>query len=278
MSRGLLRIEGIFFAFEAALQWKIAIGGQHRTMARKEVDEYNLRRRLSKLVFRNIYFWIAVVKIQTYKSLKDLNLLIRKHASQVARMQEKPLSASIPNAEGLSEEELFKYSMKDVNPLCWNSVPFRGWHPVEIMNQSQPEESGVQLLLEFVQGKTSIDLEATGEYVEGAPHPKGRFLLRHLRNGHYAVEACLDLHGLNLSEARDQFESFFKDSLRRSLGCVRIVHGRGHHSKGGQPVLKENLQRWLQSRRFGRHVVAYTSAQLHDGGCGALYILLKKCR
>ena len=193
-------------------------------------------------------------------------------------MMEKPSSALTLHTEGLSEDELFKRSMKDVNPLGWNLIPVHGWRRVEIKNQSQQEESESQLLLEFVQGETSIDLEATSEYVEGAPHPKGKFLLRQLRSGHYAVEAHLDLHGLNISEAKTLFEAFFKDCLRRSLGCVRIVHGRGHHSKDGQPVLKENLRRWLQSRRYSRHVVAYTSAQHHDGGCGALYILLKKSR
>jgi DNA-nicking Smr family endonuclease len=218
------------------------------------------------------------MKPQTYKNFKDLNLLKRKRSSQIAGIEDKPASPLTPHMDGISEDELFEHSMKDVIPLRWNSVPVRGWHPIEIKNQSQQEESGIHLLLEFVQGRTAIDLETTGEYVEGAPHPKGKFLLRHLRSGHYAVEANLDLHGLSIREARALFEAFFKDSLHRSLGCVRIVHGRGHHSKDGHPVLKQNLQRWLQSRRFSRHVVAYASAQPHDGGCGAIYILLKNCR
>ena len=216
------------------------------------------------------------MKPQTYKNFNDLHRLLRNHASHPTGVHEKPLPVLTSCTKSLSEDELFKHSMKDVTPLRWNSIPVLRRPPVEIENQSQQEESGLQLLLEFVQGKISFDLEATREYVEGAPHPKGKFLLSDLRTGHFAVEAHLDLHGLSIREAKALFEVFLRDCLRRSFGCVRIVHGRGQHSKDGQPVLKENLQRWLQSRRFARHVVAYTSAQIHDGGCGAIYILLKK--
>ena len=216
------------------------------------------------------------MKQRTYKNFSDLHILIRNRSTLPTGFHEKPLPGLPSDDEGLSEEELFKSSIKGVSPLRWDSVPVRRCCPVEIRNQSEQEESGLRLLLEFVRGKTPLDLEVTGEYVEGAPHPIGRFLLGDLRTGHYSVEAHLDLHGFDAREAKALFEAFFKDCLRRSLGCVRIVHGRGHHSKDGQPVLKENLQRWLQSRRFGRHVVAYTSARLHDGGGGALYILLNK--
>lgn len=218
------------------------------------------------------------MKPQTFKNFDDLHRHMRSHSPRHSSAQGNPPLVLPPQAGGLSEEELFEHSMKGVNPRRWNSVPVRRWSIVEPDNLSHQEESEMQQFFEFVQGKDSIDLQATGEYVEGAPHPKGKFLLDKLHRGHYTIDANLDLHGLNLRDARGLFETFFTNCLRRSFGCVRIVHGRGHHSKDGEPVLKENLQRWLRSRRFGRHVVAYASAQLHDGGCGATYVLLKNSR
>jgi DNA-nicking Smr family endonuclease len=126
-----------------------------------------------------------------------------------------------------------------------------------------------------MEGRVPIDVRLSGEYVEGSPDPRGRAFLEHLSNGRFAVEAHLDLHGLSSPEARDRFETFIRRSLQRGLGCIRIVHGRGHHSPDGA-VLKEHVQKWLSSRRMSRHTVAYTSARLHDGGGGAVYVLLRR--
>jgi DNA-nicking Smr family endonuclease len=42
------------------------------------------------------------------------------------------------------------------------------------------------------------------------------------------------------------------------------------------PVIKEALQDWLASGRFGRQVLAFASARPADGGAGALYVLLRR--
>ena len=55
-----------------------------------------------------------------------------------------------------------------------------------------------------------------------------------------------------------------------------VVHGRGLHSKDQVPVLKESLKRWMRTDRFARHVLAFSTARPHDGGAGAVYVLLKK--
>ena len=75
---------------------------------------------------------------------------------------------------------------------------------------------------------------------------------------------------------RKAFEDFIHSNLKRGHGCVRVVHGRGNHSREGQPTLKDKLSKWLDTRRMSRHVIAYASARLADGGGGALYILLRR--
>jgi DNA-nicking Smr family endonuclease len=65
-----------------------------------------------------------------------------------------------------------------------------------------------------------------------------------------------------------------KDSFRKGLRCVKIIHGRGLRSPLG-PVLKTAVIKWL-SGRYRKSIIAYVTARQCDGGLGALYVLLRK--
>ncbi len=215
------------------------------------------------------------MKPATCRTFEDLGALVRGQKLKLTPSTDKP--APIMNLpDHLSDEELFDLSMRDVFPLGWSAVPLPPSEPFEIQNPHQSEDEGLRLLTEFVADKGEVDLMVSGEYVEGAPHPHGHLFLEMLRKGCFSVQAHLDLHGFTADEARRSFEEFVRHSLRLGYGCVRIIHGRGQHSMDGQPVLKEQVQKWLSSRRMSRHVVAYTSARLCDGGGGALYVLLRR--
>jgi DNA-nicking Smr family endonuclease len=179
-----------------------------------------------------------------------------------------------PLPAGLADNELFEFAMKDVKSLGWSAVPLHNRPPVEIQPQDE-EQDALRALEDFVRNG-NIELEHTAEYIEGSVHPHGRLYLDDLRSGRFSVQAYIDLHGLNLQEARFILEDFLLESVRAGFSCVRVIHGRGRHSYKHHSVLKENVQRWLCSRRMSRHVIAYTSARRCDGGGGAVYVLLRK--
>ena len=98
-----------------------------------------------------------------------------------------------------------------------------------------------------------------------------------LRRGDYAVQGHLDLHGMTSADAKDAVDRFLNESRRVGKRCVLIVHGRGLNAKDQIPVLKERLRVWLQQRgRIGRSVLAFATARPHDGGAGAVYVLLRR--
>lgn len=185
-----------------------------------------------------------------------------------------PQESAIDAPEGLSDSELFEFAMKDVKSLGWSAVPLHPKPPVEIQSQDE-EQDALRALEAFFRGGHD-DLEHMGEYIEGSVHPEGRIYLDDLRSGRFSVQAHLDLHGLNQQEARFVLEEFLLESVRRGYTCVRVIHGRGRHSDKDGPILKENIQRWLCTRRMSRRVLAYTSARRCDGGGGAVYVLLRK--
>lgn len=92
-----------------------------------------------------------------------------------------------------------------------------------------------------------------------------------LRRGQWAIRAEIDLHGLRRAEARDALAAFVRQEVRRGRRCVRVIHGKGHGSPGRIPVLKAKVQRWLGQCD---EVIAFTQASAHDGGAGALIVLL----
>ena len=128
---------------------------------------------------------------------------------------------------------------------------------------------------EAIEGEMSPMVQEHPEYIEGWVGVAGKRYLPNLRTGLYSIQEQLDLHGYNRIEARIVVEDFILRMSRFQACCVKIIHGRGINSPDDRAVLKENLQRWLSSRRMSRYVVAYASAQMNDGGVGAVYVLLK---
>lgn len=98
-------------------------------------------------------------------------------------------------------------------------------------------------------------------------------VLRKLRRGQFSCAASLDLHGLTIDEARNHIAAFFQTQRRDVRCCVRIVHGKGNRSQRQIPVLKRMVNHWLPQRD---DVIAFCSTPPHDGGTGAIYVLLRK--
>lgn len=98
-------------------------------------------------------------------------------------------------------------------------------------------------------------------------------VFRKLRLGEYAIDARLDLHEMNVAQARQEIWKFIEEARRYELRTLLIIHGRGKRSGERRAVLKSYVNRWLPELQA---VQAFASAQQHHGGTGAVYVLLKK--
>ena len=183
-----------------------------------------------------------------------------------------------PPVDPEDEAALFRAVVGEVQPIRGSPRLPRAKPPVEVesLRIVDDEADAFAELCELVAQKGPLDLADSDERIEGAAPGLDIRILRRLRAAHYAIEAHLDLHGLTREEAKQELAKFMEESRRRARRLVLIVHGRGLHSKDQIPVLKAGLQVWLSRGRIGRHVLAFTSAQRHDGGAGAVYVLLRR--
>ena len=82
----------------------------------------------------------------------------------------------------------------------------------------------------------------------------------------------LDLHGLRTWEAKDAMISFIKKSRGGSIQKVRVITGKGLHSKNG-PVLGKFIQDGLNHGKFGK-IRKFRSGKAKEGGSGVFIIEL----
>ena len=134
------------------------------------------------------------------------------------------------------------------------------------------EQDEAAVLRESIEAPLSfedrIDIGDEGVHLrDGLP----RRVLTDLRRGRWVVQAELDLHGLTRDEARSARPL---PSRRPENGyrCVRLIHGKGLGSPGREPVLKHLSRGWLMQRE---EILAFCQARPHDGGEGALLVLLR---
>ena len=221
-----------------------------------------------------------------FEKLKKLTVdrrppAVSTKAAPPAESERARLAAPPPaEPEKRDEAELFADEMRGVRELPPDPrgrvVGGAAPPPSAPRRRLDDEAEAYAALADLVDGAGSFDISATDEYVEGLAPGIDKRLLRKLRAGDYAVQAHLDLHGMTSEAAHLAVEKFLVAARADGRRCVLVIHGRGHNSKEGIPVLKERLKVWLARGRIARGVLAFCSAKPTDGGAGALYVLLRK--
>ena len=167
---------------------------------------------------------------------------------------------------------LFRAVAGDVAPLKGSNRADLE-RPLPAPHPRQREEDEREVLREALETPLTfedrLDMGDEAAYLRsGLP----RRVLTDLRRGRWVVQGELDLHGLTRDEARAALARFIADALLRGRRCLRVIHGKGHGSPGRIPVLKHLSRGWLAQRE---DILAFCQARPHDGGDGALLVLLR---
>lgn len=113
----------------------------------------------------------------------------------------------------------------------------------------------------------TVDKDKIADEAETESKLHDREYLRNL-----SPEASIDLHGLTRDEAWTRLEGFVADSIRRGFRKIMIIHGKGNHSHGSDPVLGPMVRTFIeQNPKLG------TSGHpnRNNGGNGATWVLIK---
>jgi DNA-nicking Smr family endonuclease len=169
------------------------------------------------------------------------------------------------------EDKLFREAMRDVKRLPEATRVIETPKPPPQARFRRADEQAV--LQESLMVPEDAALLGTGDEVGFRRPNVPEAILIKLRRGQYAVDAEIDLHGLNAAQAKNALREFIADAVARHMHCVRVIHGKGRRSGPRGPVLKNIVNHWLQR---SNHVLAFGSARAVDGGSGALYVLLRQ--
>ena len=113
----------------------------------------------------------------------------------------------------------------------------------------------------------TVDKDKIAEEVAEEQKLESREFLQNMK-----PEARLDLHGLTRDEAWDRLSVFVNDCRKRGLKKILIVHGKGNHSHGTDPVLGPMVRTFIeQDSRLG----ASGHPDRSWGGNGATWVILK---
>ncbi|HEY8923798.1 MAG TPA: Smr/MutS family protein [Polyangia bacterium] len=122
----------------------------------------------------------------------------------------------------------------------------------------------------------AFTIEVVGEAWTARANGIDRKLVRKLGAGQLGVEARIDLHGRSRDETTRGLERFMAQALAAGHRAVLVIHGRGLHSSGDGPTLRDVVREALTGGALGAHVLACSSAPPALGGPGATLVWLRR--
>jgi DNA-nicking Smr family endonuclease len=209
---------------------------------------------------------------KSVRSLADLGPLKTALEQQQREQAEREARERAERERLERERTLFSRSVGAVQ-----SLPSRGRAELGVVppppHPRQRELDEREVLRESISDEFNVEtLLDTDEALSFRRPDIGPDVLRKLRRGHWSIQRHIDLHGLRRDEARERISDFLRDAARQGVRCVRVVHGKGNGSPGREPVLKGKVRSWLVQRE---EVIAFVQASAHEGGAGALIVLLR---
>lgn len=211
-----------------------------------------------------------------FKSFKELKGLLDRCA--VSLPAAPPVAGRAAPAErpGQTESQLFESAMSDVTPISHADRTRKAVHTALPKAPAEdPDAEALSRLRGLIASGEGFVVSDTPEYIEGTGYQVPGALARQLHRGNFSVQAFIDLHGLNVADAREAFEAFLANAVRGGKRGVLVIHGRGLSSPA-DPVLKTRVYQWLTRSHWRKWVIAFASARSCDGGAGATYVLLRQ--
>ena len=191
-------------------------------------------------------------------------------------MNKKTKNPASTDKEPAAENARFTDLMSDVTPIESDSIRLKEKNQPNANNiehnrraatQHRPREfDPVSSLAESVEADSNISFHRSGVQAK---------VMQRLQNGEIPYGDRIDLHGYRPHIATAELEKFFKHALAQQLRCLLVIHGKGEHSAGNLPVMKNLLNQWLPEQP---EVLAFHSAPPKLGGAGALLVLLRRDR
>lgn len=169
------------------------------------------------------------------------------------------------------ERALFRSAVGPVDRITHQRDQSKPERPPPRPRQREIDELAV--LDELASGRLNFDEVETGEEISYV-HPKvDPRTLKKLRRGHWRVQEEIDLHEMTVKVATKVTRQFIDEALSHGLSCIKIIHGKGLRSGPDGPKLKQMTASLLARHS---HVMAFASAPPHDGGTGAVYVLIRR--
>jgi DNA-nicking Smr family endonuclease len=192
--------------------------------------------------------------------------------AQTRQRERERAAAQTARVEAAADSDLFRREIGAVAPLSAPArAPARRAPPVPLPVQTQLDEQSVlhEAISDDFDPETLLDTDDSLYYHRPGVSDE---VVKKLRRGTWVVQAQLDLHGMRREEAREALQTFIREAGKRGLRCVRVIHGKGLGSVGKEPVLKGKVRAWLVQKE---EVIAFCQARPHDGGAGAVLVLLQ---
>ena len=180
-----------------------------------------------------------------------------------------PPPTASPPEDALFREEMAAVGVVEIAPAPRAEIQRAKPKPLAMHRERDEALVPAELLSDTSGWDADID---TGDLISFIRQGLPGDILRKLKRGHWSVQASLDLHGLNLANARTELARFLAFARHGGARCVRIIHGKGSRSANGIPLLRNKVRLSLSQRE---EVLAFCDAPPADGGGGAVVVLLR---